>query len=106
MRTIATGLVLGESPRWHDGRLYVSDWGAGEILAFDAGSGGREVVARVERLPFCFDFLPDGRMVIVDGRAGRLVCLEPDGTLAPWVDLTALAPPPWNDIVVDGRGNA
>jgi sugar lactone lactonase YvrE len=106
MRTIATGLVLGESPRWHDGRLYVSDWGAGQILAFDAGGGGREVVARVERLPFCFDFLPDGRMVIVDGRAGRLARSEPDGTLAPWVDLTALAPPPWNDIVVDGRGNA
>jgi sugar lactone lactonase YvrE len=106
MRTIATGLVLGESPRWHDGRLYVSDWGAGEILALDADGGGREVVARVERLPFCFDFLPDGRMLVVDGRAARLLRREPDGTLVPHVDLTALAPPPWNDIVVDGRGNA
>jgi sugar lactone lactonase YvrE len=106
MRTITTGLVLGESPRWHDGRLYVSDWGAGEILALDADGGGREVVARVERLPFCFDFLPDGRMLVVDGRAARLLRREPDGTLVPHADLAALAAPPWNDIVVDGRGNA
>jgi sugar lactone lactonase YvrE len=102
MRTIKTGLVMGESPRWHDGRLYVSDWGAGEILAIDpARPEGSEVVARVDGLPFCFDFLADGRMLVVDGRAGRLVCGD-----AVYADLTALAPPPWNDIVVDGRGNA
>ncbi|MEU6239472.1 hypothetical protein, partial [Kitasatospora sp. NPDC047058] len=27
-RAVVTGLVLGESPRWHDGRLWVCDWGA------------------------------------------------------------------------------
>jgi sugar lactone lactonase YvrE len=101
MRTIRSGLVLGESPRWHDGRLWVSDWGAGEVLAMDADGSGAEVVARVDGLPFCFDFLPDGRMLLVDGRAGRLMCGE-----SVYADLTALGPPPWNDIVVDGRGNA
>jgi sugar lactone lactonase YvrE len=40
-------------------------------------------------------------MLVVEGRAGRLVCGE-----SLYADLTALAPPPWNDIVVDGRGNA
>jgi sugar lactone lactonase YvrE len=100
MQTIKTGLVMGESPRWHDGRLWVSDWGAGEILAID-DVGSSEVVARVDGMPFCFDFLPDGRMLVVDGRAGRLVCGE-----SLYADLTTLAPPPWNDIVVDGRGNA
>jgi sugar lactone lactonase YvrE len=106
MRTIRDGLVMGESPRWHDGRLWVSDWGAGEILVMDADGSRAEVVARVDGLPFCFDFLPDGRALIVHGRAGRLVRLEPDGELAVVADLTALAPPPWNDIVVEGRGNA
>ena len=33
LRTVATDLVLVESPRWHDGRLVFSDWGTGEILA-------------------------------------------------------------------------
>ncbi len=40
---LATGLGLGESPRWHAGRLWVCDWIAGEVLAFDE-DGGREVV--------------------------------------------------------------
>jgi sugar lactone lactonase YvrE len=105
MQTIKTGLRMGESPRWHDGRLWVSDWGAGEILA--VGPDGRsEVAARVAELPFCFDWLPDGRMLVVDGRAGRLLCLRPGGAPSLYADLTRLAPPPWNDIVVDGRGNA
>ena len=57
---------MGESPRWHDGRLWLSDWGAGEILALDA-AGEAEVMARVAALPFCFDFLPDGRLLVVSG---------------------------------------
>jgi sugar lactone lactonase YvrE len=105
MRTIATGLVLGESPRWHDGRLWVADWGAGEILALDDAARS-EVVARVPGIPVCFDWMPDGPLLIVSGREGRLLRREPDGSLATHADLTELAPPPWNDIVVDGRGNA
>jgi sugar lactone lactonase YvrE len=105
MRTIKTGLVLGESPRWHGGRLWVADWGAGEILAIDL-DGRSEVVARVPGLPVCFDWLPDGTLLIVAGREGRLLRREADGTLVTHADLTKLAPPPWNDIVVDGRGNA
>ena len=56
----ATGIRMGESARWHDGRFWMCDWLAGEVLAFDA-AGGREVVARVEGLPFSIDWLPDGR---------------------------------------------
>ena len=58
----ATGIQMGESPRWHDGRFWMCDWLAGEVLAFDA-DGDREVVARVDGLPFSIDWLPDGRLV-------------------------------------------
>jgi sugar lactone lactonase YvrE len=105
MDLLKDGLVMGESPRWHDGRLWLSDWGTGEILAL-SGDGTTEVMARVERLPFCFDFLPDGRLLVVDGRSGLLLRHEPDGSVVTHADLTELAPPPWNDIVVDARGNA
>ncbi len=27
LKTLMTGLAMGESPRWHDGRLWFSDWG-------------------------------------------------------------------------------
>ena len=62
---------MGESPRWHDGRFWMCDWLAGEVLAFDA-DGNREVVARVEGLPFSIDWLPDGQLVATT-RAGVVV---------------------------------
>jgi sugar lactone lactonase YvrE len=60
--TFATRIQMGESPRWHDGRFWMCDWNAGEVLVFDADAN-REVVARVEGLPLSIDWLPDGRLV-------------------------------------------
>src|SRR3954466_15839081 len=62
MHTFANGIQMGESPRWHDGRFWMCDWLAGEVLVFDA-DGTREVVARVDGLPFSIDWLPDGRLI-------------------------------------------
>jgi sugar lactone lactonase YvrE len=102
MKTLLTGRGLVESPRWHDDRLYFSDWSAGEVIAVDL-AGRSEVFARVESLPLCTAWLPDGRMVIVSSPDGRLLRREPDGSLVTHADLGR---PGWNDIVVDGRGNA
>jgi sugar lactone lactonase YvrE len=102
VRTLLTGRGLVESPRWHDGRLYVSDWSAGEVLAVGL-DGSSEVVARVASLPLCTAWLPGDRLLIVSSAEGRLLRLEPDGTLATHADLGR---PGWNDIVADGRGNA
>jgi sugar lactone lactonase YvrE len=66
-QTLLTGLVLGESPRWHDDRLWFSDWGAHEVIAVDL-EGKSEVIARIPTVPFCIDWLPEGRLLIVSGR--------------------------------------
>ena len=96
MKTLLTGISMGESPRWHDGRLWFSDWGAQEVIAVDP-NGKAEVVRRVPfELPFSFDWLPSGRFLIVAGREAKI---HDD-----YADLSALAPG-WNEIVVDGRGN-
>jgi len=100
---VLSGVGLGESPRWHDGRLWLCDWIAGEILVVD-GAGGRDVVARLPSFPFSIDWLPDGRLVVVCGHA--LQTVEADGTLRPYADLTGLSEFGWNEIVVDPRGNA
>jgi len=92
----ATGIRMGESPRWHDGRFWMCDWLAGEVLAF-APDGTREVVARVEGLPFSIDWLPDGRMLVTTNDGVRV---GPE--LAPY----GLAGQPWNEIVVDPAGRA
>ena len=104
-RTLMGGLVVGESPRWHEDRLWFSNWGAQEIIAVDA-EGNSEVMVRVPTtIPFCFDWLPDGRMLVVSGPEALLLRVEPDGTLVTHADLGGLAAA-FNEIVVDGRGNA
>jgi sugar lactone lactonase YvrE len=105
IRTLVTGINFGESPRWHDGRLWFSDWMAGDIIAVDP-DGGREVVARVPTAPFCFDFGPDGRALVASGGEGALLVREADGTLVPHADLSGLSKYPWNEVTADRRGGA
>lgn len=106
LQTLLTGLVIGESPRWHEDRLWFSNWGAQEVVAVDL-DGKSEVATRVPTtIPFCIDWLPDGRLLIVSGREGLLLRREPDGSLVTHADMTGLSDKPWNEIVVDGRGNA
>ena len=103
---LLTELAMGESPRWHENRLWFSDWGAQEIVTVDLNSN-RDVIVRTPfALPFCIDWLADGRLVIVSGREGRLLCRNPDGSLINYADLRSIADGVWNEIVVDGRGNA
>jgi sugar lactone lactonase YvrE len=95
--------VIGESARWHDGRLWLSNWGAAEILTFDE-QGNRELITQVPTtIPFSIDWLPDGQLLITAGPERRLLRQEPDGSLVDHADLTGL-PGGLNEIVVDGRG--
>ena len=109
LHTLLTGLAFGESPRWHEGRLWVADWGAQEILAVTL-EGQREVIVKVSfpSFPMCFDWLPDGHFLLVSSRDGLLLRRESGGELLTHADLSGLAKKglPWNEIVIDGRGNA
>jgi sugar lactone lactonase YvrE len=109
LRTLMTDIAFGESPRWHDDRLWFADWGAQEVVALDL-DGASEVMVRVRfpSFPMCIDWLPDGRLLIVSARDGQLLSRESDGSLVTHADLSALSEKghPWNEIVVDGRGNA
>jgi sugar lactone lactonase YvrE len=105
-QTLLTGLVIGESPRWHEGRLWLSNWGAQEVLAVDL-DGAAEVMARVPTtIPFSIDWLPDGRLLVVAGPQRLLLRQEPDGSLVTHADLTGLSEHGFNELVVDGHGNA
>jgi sugar lactone lactonase YvrE len=91
MDIVKTGITLGESPRWHDGKLWYSDWLAGNVVA------GDEVVAHFDRFPFSLGWLPSGELLIVVGRELRTlsgVYAELEGEHG------------YNELVVDGRGNA
>jgi sugar lactone lactonase YvrE len=102
---LMTGITFGESPRWHDDRLWFSDWGTQEVIAVDR-EGRSEVIVRTPASPFSIDWLPDGRLLIISGPDGDLLRREPDGSLVTHADLSSLSGHSWNEIVVDGRGNA
>jgi sugar lactone lactonase YvrE len=104
-RVLASGLVYGESPRWHDGRLWFVDFGAHEVGAVDL-RGNRELIERMPSMPMGLGFAPDGRLLVVAVREARLLRREPDGSLAMYADLSTLSRQPWGELVVDGRGNA
>jgi len=102
-QVLATDLVIGESARWHDGRLWLSNWGAAEILTFDE-DGHRELITKVPTtIPFSIDWLSNGQLLITAGPEQRLLRQEPDGSLVDHADLTGL-PGGLNEIVIDGRG--
>jgi sugar lactone lactonase YvrE len=105
VQTLMTGLVFGEQPRWHEDRLWFSDWGTQEVIAVDL-EGNSEVIVRAPSFPCCVDWLPDGRVLVVSARDGLLLRREPDGSLVTHADLNGLSDrPPGNEMVVDGRGN-
>lgn len=103
--TVADGFSFLECPRWHDGRLWVSDFYTHQVVAVDGG-GAVEVIAEVPGQPAGLGFLPDGRALIASMRDKRLLLRGADGRLSEHADLSAFAPGALNDMLVDGRGRA
>src|SRR5919202_2053934 len=88
LHTLLTGLVVGESPRWHEGRLWFSNWGAQEIMAVDR-DGTSEVIAHSPTVAgYSIDWLPDGRLLVT---GQELLRLEAGGALVPHADLSGLS---------------
>jgi sugar lactone lactonase YvrE len=102
MNTLLDGLVVGESPRWHDGRLWFCNWGAQEIRTVDV-DGNSEVVAKgPQPADYCIDFLSDGRLLVTAG--DRLIRREADGSFVTHADLGVVGKA-LNEVTVDSRSN-
>jgi sugar lactone lactonase YvrE len=102
---LLTDLGFPESPRWHDSRVWFANWGTQEIVAV-ALDGTSEVVATVPTtIPYSIDWLPDGRLLVVSGQEALVLRSEPDGQLVQHADLSRIDSV-FNEIVVDGHGNA
>jgi len=101
---LLSGLAFPESPRWHEGRLWLCDWGTQEVVAVGL-DGKHEIMAMVPSSPSGIDWLPSGELLIVSGGDGRLLRQVADGALSTMANLRSLSERPWHEIVVDGRGN-
>jgi sugar lactone lactonase YvrE len=103
-RPFVGDLCFGEGPRWHGGRLYLSDMHDHRVLAFDE-TGRRETVVEVPAQPSGLGWLPNGDLLVVSMTDRRL--LRFDGVrLTTHADLSALASFHCNDMVVDATGRA
>jgi sugar lactone lactonase YvrE len=101
---LAGGFVFLEGPRWHDGKLWVSDMHDDRVLTVDA-RGSSQTVVEVPGQPSGLGWTPDDRLLIVSMIDRRLMRLDPDG-LQHVADLSGIATYHCNDMVVDARGRA
>lgn len=101
-RVLLEGFGMGESPRWHDGRLWFSSWGTDEIVAVDL-IGRREVIGPGGGgAGWAVGWLPDGRMLVT---GPQLLRVEADGSRVPHADISDVLPYGSSELTVDGRGN-
>ena len=105
LTTLVEGLSFSEGPRWHDGRLYYSDFYRYVVEAVDI-DGNVEEIAEVSQQPSGLGWLPDGRLLIVSMMDRKLLRQEPDGALIEHADLSGIAAFHCNDMVVDAIGRA
>jgi sugar lactone lactonase YvrE len=103
--TLISGLSFAECPRWHQGRLYFSDFYTNRVLAVGP-QGAVETIAEVPGRPSGLGFLPDGRMLIASMLDRKILRRELDGSLQEHADLSRLAAWHLNDMLVDTQGRA
>jgi sugar lactone lactonase YvrE len=98
------GIYFGEGPRWHENRLWYSDFYDHAVHAIDL-DGNDERVLEVDQQPSGLGWMPDGSMLVVSMLDRRL--LRWDGAqLTEHADLSGVATWHCNDMVVDAAGRA
>lgn len=102
--TLLDGLCFGEGPRWHEGRLWLSDMHAHQVLAVSE-DGQVETIVEVPNWPSGLGWLPNGDLLVVSMTDRRV--LRYDGkNLTTHADLSGLASYHCNDMVVATTGQA
>lgn len=104
LATLLDGLTFPEGPRWHDGRLWFSDFYTQRVVAVDPG-GRAETMLEIPQRPSGLGWTPDGALLVVSMLDRRVLRVE-NGATRVLADLSAVATGPCNDMVVDGRGRA
>jgi sugar lactone lactonase YvrE len=104
LEMLVGGGAFFECPRWHDGRLWVSDYWRYQVVAI-APDGTTETVAEVPGAPSGLGWLPDGALLVVSMLDTKLLRVQ-DGATVVHADLSAHSDPQSNDMVVDAAGRA
>jgi sugar lactone lactonase YvrE len=103
-RMLLNGLGFGESPRWHQNKLWFSDIMLRQVMSVDI-DGKSEKIIEVPAQPSGLGWLPDGRLQVVSMTDRKLLRLN-QGVLTEIADLSGLASGFCNDMVVDNIGRS
>ncbi|WP_235926540.1 SMP-30/gluconolactonase/LRE family protein [Actinokineospora pegani] len=106
LTTIVTGMSFTECPRWHDGRIWFSDFYTNRVLSSAEDGSGLTTELEVPNQPGGLGWLPDGRLIVVSARDHTLLRREHDGQVVVHADLSKHAGGNLNDMVVDSTGRA
>lgn len=104
LRVLVEGYSFLEGPRWHEGRLYASDFYTHRVIAVSP-DGRVETITEVENQPSGLGWLPDGTLLVVS-MVDRRVLRVDRGIQSEHADLSGLAPALCNDMIVDSSGRA
>ena len=105
VRTLAQGIYFGEGPRWHEGRLWLSDFYASRVCSVSL-AGDLQAELELEGRPSGLGWLPDGSLLVVRMELREVWRRWPDGRFERHADLTGHSAFLCNDMVVDGQGRA
>ncbi|MCC8926501.1 SMP-30/gluconolactonase/LRE family protein [Rhodococcus sp. BGS-1C] len=103
---VLDGYTYFECPRWHDGRIWVSDFYSHRVISAQADGSDVRVEAEIPQQPSGLGWLPDGRLLVVSMRDHTILRREDDGSLVVHADLSAHVKANLNDMLVDDRGRA
>ncbi|MEN9717762.1 MAG: hypothetical protein RIQ99_640 [Pseudomonadota bacterium] len=103
--TLVEGIYFGEGPRWHDGRLWFSDFYAHRVCSVDL-AGNLRTELELEGRPSGLGWMPDGSLLIVRMELRQVWRRWPDGRFECHADLADHSAFLCNDMVVDGQGRA
>ena len=102
---VADGLTWPESPRWHDGRLWLSDVHSFRVMR-SADDGVLREFLHVPSRPAGLGFGVDGCLMVATALDSKLLRVASDGIVTAAADLRPLTRSYLNDMVVDGMGRA
>jgi sugar lactone lactonase YvrE len=104
VKVLADGLHFAEGPRWHQGKLWFSDFYDHAVKTVDL-EGRVETKVVIDDQPSGLGWMPDGRMLIVAMQQRRVLRMEYDA-LVVHADLSDIATFHCNDMTVDAIGRA
>jgi sugar lactone lactonase YvrE len=104
LHTLLEGGSFFESPRWHDGRWWVSDFYRHLVMTVDTDGGTAEILS-VEGQPSGLGWMPDGSLLVISMRDHRILRWTADGVTV-HADVGEYCGGHLNDMVVDSRGRA